>query len=62
MMPSQNQITTALTLIVVGVWMASIVGRGFFHRSFETPAQLDAVVTVVVGYWFVTRRNGNGGK
>jgi len=61
-MPSQNQITTALTLVVVGVWMAGIVARGFFHRAVETPAQLDAVVTVVVGYWFVTRRNGNGGK
>lgn len=60
MVTRRERVTTGLTVIFTGAWMAQFVIRYLNGQAPTSPA-LDSVVVLIVAYWFATsafRKNG----
>ncbi len=59
MIARRADVTTLLTLVAVGAWLASLVVRTV-QPGWPGSSGIDAVMLLIVGYWFTgtTRRRG----
>lgn len=55
----RQQVTTLLTLVIVGLWVITFVTRIWI--DWPPASVLDAAMPLVLGYWFVSNAV-NGGK